>query len=354
MRPVCYIADIHLHNWSSFSSIDENGVNTRLEILLKEIRRANQELMDAGGHVMVIAGDLFHVRGSIAPSVLNPALDTFREVIDSGTEVIIIPGNHDLEGKHTDRLGSAVTALENAGCTIIDKPTFLRGMCLIPWYESIKDLRKAIDDAINDNAEPGYDPTSSYDLVLHAPIDGVITGLPDHGLKPEWLASLGFKRVFAGHYHNHKEFPGGVFSIGALAHHSWSDVGSKAGFLIVSDDNVRYCASHAPSFIDITDKTDPEEIPLLVDGHYVRIKTEVANNALIQSVKDELMEYGAKGVVVQTVKAAVLKRENSAVTSGVQAGMSLVQSVSKYIELEYKNDSKISDEALSVMTEAGL
>lgn len=354
MKPRCLLADIHLHNWSSFSSIDEGGVNTRLEMLLSEIRRANQELINAGGSVMVIAGDLFHVRGSIAPSVLNPALDTFREIIDSGTEVVIIPGNHDLEGKHTERLGSAVTALENAGCTIIDRPCFMRNMLLIPWYESVKDLQKAIEDAIDANTEPGYDPTSSYDLIMHAPIDGVITGLPDHGLKPEWLASLGFKRVFAGHYHNHKEFPGGVYSIGALAHHTWSDVGSKAGFLIVSDDDVRYCASHVPSFIDITDKTDPDEIPLLVDGHYVRIKTPVANNAVIQSVREELMEYGARGVVVQTVKAAVLKRESSAVTSGVKAGMSLVQSVSKYIEIEYKNDSKIADEALSVMTEAGL
>jgi len=354
MKPYVVMADVHLHNWSSFSTIDEDGVNSRLKMLLNEIKRAVNFGRSKGAERLVIAGDLFHVRGSIAPSVLNPAIDTFQEIIDSGIQVVIIPGNHDLEGKNSDRLGSAVTALENAGCVIVHKPVIWDEMFLVPWHDSVKSLQKVIEDIARDNEEPGYIPLSHYDLILHAPIDGVISGLPDHGLKPEWLAKFGFKRVFSGHYHNHKKFDGGIYSIGALAHHTWSDVGSKAGFLVVTDKEVIYSASHAPSFIDITDKADPDEIPILVDGHYVRIKTPVANSAMIQSVKDELTGYGAKGVVVQTVKAAVLKRENSAVTSGVQAGMSLVQSVSKYIELEYENDSNIASEAMSVMTEAGL
>ena len=110
MKPYGLMADLHLHNWNAFASVGESGVNARLQLLLNEIRRCADEVKKAGGDTIVIAGDVFHVRGSIAPSVLNPTLDTLRHLISGGIRFVILAGNHDLEGKESNRIGSAITA----------------------------------------------------------------------------------------------------------------------------------------------------------------------------------------------------------------------------------------------------
>ena len=80
---------------------------------------------------------------------------------------------------------------------------------------------------------------------LAGTVSGVSAGLaatdrrlvPYGALVPERrhdLAKLGFRRVFAGHYHHHCSFEDGkVWSIGATTHQTASDIGTKAGFLLV-------------------------------------------------------------------------------------------------------------------------
>ena len=87
------ISDTHCHNWSTFATVGVDGVNTRLSIILKEIKRAAEEVKKAGGKRLFHAGDLFHVRGSVAPSVLNPTLKYFEQIIEMGVEPVIICGN---------------------------------------------------------------------------------------------------------------------------------------------------------------------------------------------------------------------------------------------------------------------
>jgi DNA repair exonuclease SbcCD nuclease subunit len=356
-KPYALMADLHLHNWSAFSQTEENGINNRLNILLNEIKRAGQMLLDAGGRVLVIAGDVFHVRGSISPSVLNPTLDTFAGLRADGIEVFILPGNHDLEHKSASRLSSAVTALEGAGCVIVNRSLIWQNedgrFAMLPWHENIADLKKAIKEVTEDIEDGGF-RVADYDLIIHAPIDGVIVGLPDHGLAPEDLASYGFKRVFSGHYHNHKQFPGGVFSIGALAHHTWSDVGSAAGFLLVHDNMTLYSASHAPSFIDLRPGVDPDEIPLMVDGHYVRVKTPVTTTTAVNAIRNELNEYGARGVVIQAVKEPELKRSGD-VTAKISAGASLNESVADFIKSQsFEHSDEVTKAALKILSETQL
>lgn len=344
MKPYGLMADVHLHNWSAFSSVDKEGRNTRLVGLLGEFVRCCCEVSKAGGDTVYIAGDVFHVRGNIAPSVLNPALDTIKAATELGVKVVVIPGNHDLEGKHSNRLGAAVTALESVGASVIHKATEIDGMFLVPWVESLEDL-------MNDLHSVRFEHRPDMDVLIHAPIDGVIVGL-NSGLDPKELSSLGYRRIFAGHYHNHKDFGNGVFSIGALAHHSWSDVGSKAGFLIVGDE-VRWMKSHLPEFIDITEKTDIDDLPLLVEGNFVRAKTESAKMADIESLRAELNEMGAKGVVIQNVKKPTAAREG-AVAASVSAGASIETSVAEYIKGQsFENAEDIQALCIEILAEAG-
>lgn len=348
MKPYGLMADLHLHNWSAFSSSDEKGRNVRLVGLLNEVTRCAAEVQKAGGNTMYIAGDVFHVRGSVAPSVLNLTLDTFLAITASGIRVVILPGNHDLEGKHTTRLGSAVTALESVGVEVIHHTTHLEkeGVAVIPWFDKVDQLEEEL-------LSLSPEVRSTIDVLIHAPIDGVISGLPDHGLSAEKLHKMGFKRVFGGHYHNHKDFGNGVYSIGALAHHSWSDVGSKAGFLIVSEDDVRWMKSHLPEFIDINEKIKPDDLPLIVEGNFCRAKIESSSMADVESLRLELMGMGAKGVVIQSIKKPTVERDG-VIAATVSAGASIETSVAEYLKSKsFAHEERVALECMNVLSEAG-
>ena len=325
MKPYGLISDTHNHGWSAFSTTGADGVNSRLQEILSETKRCAQEVRAAGGDTIVHAGDLFHVRGKVAPSVLNPTMDSYRELIDDGFQIIILAGNHDLEGKTADRLGSAVTAMQSVGCKVVN--SLSEGLAahddvvLVPWIQDLQELKETLD-----SIAPAR--RSGSDLVIHAPVDGVIAGLPDHGLTAAHLAGLGFQRVFAGHYHNHKQLNDSVYSIGALTHQTWGDVGSKAGFLIVSGTEVKHFASHAPSFIDVDGSTDPTELPLVADGNYVRCRIKSAKPSEIEALREHLVDCGARGVVIisQPDTKAVPTRSGVVTT-----GTSLDVSVQDYV-----------------------
>lgn len=348
MNPYAIISDTHNHNWSAFSTPLESGVNSRLNIILDEVERCAETLAKAGGRMIYHGGDLFHVRGSVAPSVLNPTKERYRHIHEKyGVQFAVLGGNHDFEGKHSTRLGNAVAALECDWVSAIDKACHdeldPHHIIMIPWHESIAQLRDEIDEWAN----AGYPPS---DLIIHAPIDGVIHGIPPHGLTAAELAGYGFKRVFAGHYHHHKDFGNGVYSIGALTHHTWSDVGSKAGFLIVTETDVTWHASHAPSFIDITSEHDPAEVELMVPDNYVRAKITSSKASEIEDLRKWLTDSGALGVVIQVVKEPARVRAGG---MSVKAGSSIEASIGDYIKAHCDTDQEeITRRAMRIFAEA--
>ncbi|MEO9387197.1 metallophosphoesterase [Chromobacterium phragmitis] len=338
MKPYGLMADVHAHNWTFAASVTSEGVNNRLKFLLDDIERCADETAAAGGDSLVVAGDLFHVRGSVAPSVLNPtkaALERIRAK-HPAMAIIILAGNHDMEHRHSSEVGNSVQALAGPGVQIINHPTLLpaRGMLLLPWDESVNELKAKIEEWVYDIGHDGVS-LADYDLILHAPIDGVIPGLPDHGLTHEWLASHGFRRVLSGHYHNHKRFPGNVYSIGALAHHTWNDVGTDAGFLIVGADveDVTFRASHAPRFYDVRDEdlADETTLALAVADCYVRVRLPKTRSTELEEIRKQLEGMGARAVVFNIVKERVMEREAGAVAT-VRAGASVEVSVSDYVK----------------------
>lgn len=347
--PYALISDAHMHAWSRFASINPHGVNTRLEIVLNEISRACETLGKLGGRRVRLAGDLFHVRGEIKPSVLNPVLLRIRHLRAAGFEFEAIPGNHDLEGKESDQIGNALGALRDVGVIVHDETAIIKehgAVVMVPWFNSIEDLREELGEI----AEKLGNAIECYDLIIHAPVNGVIMGIPDHGLSGEELAGLGFKRVFAGHYHDHKEVAPGVFSIGALTHQTFSDIGTKAGFLIVDDEDVRFHASHAPNFVEITPDTDPDEIPLIADGNYVRLKLQDVTEAQIKEAREELESYGAAGVVINATRSTKAPSREG-VASG--RGASLDASVEDFIKHKgYETGEALSKRCADILNEA--
>jgi DNA repair exonuclease SbcCD nuclease subunit len=330
--PVLMLSDIHAHSWSQFSTVNADGVNSRLAIMLRELERAFDELRKAGGDTAIIAGDLFHVRGSIDPEVFNPVNSLFARQCAIGMKILAIPGNHDLKGRETTEIGNAMQSLNSIdGFTVITEPAIIDDFAFIPWESTNDGLRARVEklQSLYSTIIP------RLNLIMHAGIDGVLIGVPDHGLTAPEIAGWGFKRVLSGHYHHHKSFEDDkVISIGATTHQTWSDLDTKAGFLLVGETGFEYRASQAPAFVEIDSETDPDEIPLIVDGNYVRIRGLKLTDAGVNEMRAELMDMGARGTSFQTARETVSTRG----TSAPAKALSLEASIDSYIAKQSFDD----------------
>jgi DNA repair exonuclease SbcCD nuclease subunit len=341
------VSDIHAHKWSLFSRQTPSGVNGRLQIILNELKRAAGYAVSQGARTMVIAGDIMHVRGSIDPHVLNPLEQAFQEIMDMGIDIYAIPGNHDLADKETTELGNAIKTFGklrgNGGrdFNVYDRPTAVspygcdHPIIFVPWFSKTEDLLRHVGELAKFNP-------SSADLIIHAGIDGVLPNMPGHGLTPEVLADFGFRNVFAGHYHNHKGFPGNVWSIGATTHQTWGDVGTKAGFLYVDDDGkVTYQASRAPRFVDVTG-LDEDDMQLAADGNYVRFTGKDMLPTEIAELRKFFEDAGALGTsIIATPKLAASRRAGT-----TKSALTLDQSVATYVDEHKDLPAQIDKERL--------
>lgn len=306
MKPYVAFSDIHAHAWTTFGSTLPSGVNNRLQIILDEMLRAAKTLRAADGRLMVMAGDLFHTRGVMDPEVLNPVRATIDQILAMGIDIVAIPGNHDLKSRDTNELSSAIQNLEQisvVGSTfqVVNKPMLLDRhglhMALVPWRYTHEEMLEDLEAIAGETRLKGI-ATNSVDVFIHAGIDGVLSGAPAAGLTSAKLASYGFRRVFAGHYHNHHDFGDGVISIGATTHHTWGDIGTRAGFLMVDEKSVTFHDTQAPKFVDISG-LDEDEVGLVAAGNYVRFRGPAMTNDQVAELRDGLRKLGALGVSIE-------------------------------------------------------
>lgn len=288
------ISDTHCHNWSTFYSVGPDGVNSRLRIILDEIERAATVVKEMGGDKLFHAGDLFHVRGAIAPSVLNPVLETFERIVRMGVTPILICGNHDAEFRDADEVGSAVNALEALGCHVYNHPGILSfddddgEFFLIPYVAN----SEAIYEIVTKTA------SLNFTVICHAAFSGVFAHVDKNVLDPKVFdANSKIKHVFAGHLHNHKRLSDKCWSVGALCQHNWGDIYSKAGFITVDGDDVQFHESQAPRFVEIGSDTNPKDAPSIVSGNYVRASCSMDEKEA-REFRDYLTSLGARAVTL--------------------------------------------------------
>jgi DNA repair exonuclease SbcCD nuclease subunit len=348
------LSDQHCHNWSSFSKTNSDGVNNRLQHILNEMLRAADELLKADGNVMIFAGDLFHQRGVISSDVFNPVHETIKNILDMDIKIYAIPGNHDLRGENSDEIGNAIQSFNSLeGFHVITKPKIIYAypdhtIALIPWNP------KGVTDDLGKISLGLKSPVSSseVDVICHYGINEVFPSMPAHGVSSKTIADFGFKRVFAGHYHNHKVMENGkVISIGATTHHTWRDINSRSGFIIVDDssDKINFRASRSPEFVEIDENTDETEIPMIVDGNYVRVSGLDLDDSRIKEVRDELISYGAKGVLFQIPKKDVSLRVSASSKTGKIP--TVQESVSMYIQDEISDKKEeVEASALKILS----
>lgn len=330
------VSDIHFHAWSMFAQVLPSGVNSRLQYTIDELHRAARTLVSQGGSEMIIAGDVFHTRGSLDPEVLNAVRDCISEVVAQGVSITIIPGNHDLKSDDTVRLSSAVQNLEQLSIDGKHSVEVINQVCLkniggqmfgfVPWRNTKEAL---LADLENLSLQTG---AGDAHVFIHAGIDGVLSGIPGGGLTPQILSNFDFKSVFAGHYHNSVDLSAGlpnrIRSIGATTHHNWGDVGTKAGFLILDTDtdSVDFFGTQAPQFVDISGM-DEDDIQLAVPGNYARFRGPQMTQEQINELRSQLVTWGALGVSIDVPRKVETGRSTAPAT-----GLTLEQSVSGFVD----------------------
>lgn len=339
-KPWLLYSDVHFHDWSAFSKTGEDFINSRLQIQLDELRRAYDMLVEAGGDMAFCAGDLFHVRGKVKPSVFNPVREFYREQAAREISTAILSGNHDLESNDAHKTTSAVSLLTNEYTTAVNEVSIIQDIIMVPWQSSNDALREVLASLAT-----SVDP-SEHDLIIHAPVNGVLMNIPDTGFNAKELEDFGFRRVFSGHYHNHSRLSETVWSVGATTHQTWSDVRTRAGFMLIWPDEEQFHHSQAPKFMTLPWGAEEEEL-IECDGNYVRADMMEPTPERIQALRETLKKYGAKGVTIRELADTKTTRAGS---TSVSALDSLPVSVQKYAEDKY--DSEIARLAAEVLREA--
>ena len=118
--PYGVISDPHYHRWDAFATTNADGLNSRLEIQLDATKEAAKAMKAAGCKHMLVAGDTFHVRGAISPSVLHFVTETYEWIIkELGLKVVMLAGNHDLETNDSVYSANAAASLRSIGVEIV-------------------------------------------------------------------------------------------------------------------------------------------------------------------------------------------------------------------------------------------
>ncbi len=344
MNPILLISDTHYHNFTAYSQLRADGVNTRLGDIIRATAEAAMALKKAGGKTIIHCGDAFHLRGAVSPTVLNPVMELYRKLVQQGFEIHMIAGNHDLETEDSNWTANTSSALKSVGVNVYSKyeQVTIEGQWwhFVPWIKDLKSLRNVIWH-INHGIESG-----PHNLVLHAPINGVIKGLPDHGLSSLDFRGNKFNRVFAGHFHNHANFEfdgsggtkGTITSVGALTHQSWSDVDNLAGYVLYDPrtNELDHYETNAPQFIKVEfDDLDKLHDATFADNYVKVVGGTFTDPEDIATVKEELILRGAKAVTVEG-----LTRKPVATRAGVTASEAptLDGILSDYIDRTYPGD----------------
>ena len=219
-------------------------------------------------------GDYFEHRKFINFKALNHNKKVFLDVLrDKGIHMNIIPGNHDIYYKNTNRLNSLTECLtEYDDCVnVYHNPTDLHlqnvdmTVGLVPWI--CPDNEQACIEFIKN--------TKSQILFGHFELDGfkymANTNIKSHGMDKSIFKR--FEAVYSGHYHT-KSSQENITYLGTQFELSWSDAGDPKSFHVFDTETREIEAVRNPHTLYNKFIWDDDPIKLredMVKGKYIKI-----------------------------------------------------------------------------------
>ncbi len=232
-------SDLHLDQFKQFSTIREDGFNSRLVEQLRVVRQVCKIIEKYNVTHTVFLGDLINPIGESLPKVVYNAAYFVAKAISKLAEVQLaesyfIIGNHDLyRGSH---ILSAFADLKNL--RVINQPTVVKldgiDCDMIPW---------------------GYPVSRKSDVLLaHAEVDKSIltyaSDAPDVDPVPT-EALRDYKYIFLGHWHTRQRIKVSAkeaMYVGSVMQTSFSDTDEDRGVHLFDGSNVTFIPISSPHF----------------------------------------------------------------------------------------------------------
>lgn len=298
------VSDIHMHPFKQFAKIEPGGYNSRLVLIAQALKEAIDVAYLANSRTMYIAGDTFHIRGSVKSSALELFYQCLIYAMDKGMDVIILVGNHDMENykygissvgalhglKHNGKMVQVISTPQ-----IVYAPTSGHKVLGIPYIHDVYEFKRVFENAVN-----GQNPEI---ILLHQGVDDFreTLSLPETKITAQYLRSVTNSQIFVGHYHSHRRSDG-VCSVGALTAHTFGDEGLPRGYIIYNTDDrsISHHQTSHPEFISYEINSESDIKAMAPEGKFVRVKSE--KKALLDKATEKCMQHGALGVLGRLVK----------------------------------------------------
>jgi len=271
---IAVTADIHADNWQQFSTILEDGRNSRLVAILDAVRWTAKDAVDRGCEFFCIAGDLFHNRKFIEVTVLSEVSSLVDELSRMFTFVYILRGNHD---ESITRREDSVSAFTRDNVEVINRPCVRvignKRVGFIPWVgpsratftKKLKQIKK-VDG-----------------IITHAALDKAWTGPSDWEVEGDLrvtdLLKGKQKWVLMGHFHKSQSWEEDgrlVAYVGSPIQHTMGERTECKGYWVVPRRGKPYMVYNdaAPRFHEVKTKKDVEAVR---PQDYVKTVGEDAN-----------------------------------------------------------------------------
>ena len=249
-----FFTDTHLDNWSAFSTVTDDGYNSRFILQLKVIEMILQYAKEHHCHI-IFGGDLFNRRLLVPADVLHLTYELFER--HSDVTVYLLVGNHDMYGSDPKRTSLSVfkgiknVMVVDAYCQVYGQPDTT--ISLIPYGASIP-------------AAPASDQFNI--LVAHYGIHEAKLGPANYRMESDLtvkrLKEYGYDLTMLGHIHKPQTLNDKVIVMGSAMAHSFHEVGEEKYFYVFDCDTkklVKY-PTGAPKFLvhDIMSAEDLETL----------------------------------------------------------------------------------------------
>lgn len=312
------IGDIHANNWKDFSTtldvvwdseverfvaappdvVEATPMNSRLHHILNGLCDVRNYCEKNGIKLCLIAGDLFHTRGSVDTIVYNSIYRVLDSFNDYDVEIIMIAGNH-------DQANSAVHADNSlyplsASCRVVSKPQVVRyvdpdtdealDICCVPFSKDKPTIMAAVEKMSKLSEVPKI-------LLAHLGLSGGLVGSGNYVMSDEYnlmeLKATKFKYCVFGHYHKPQVLEYNSIYTGSLLQNTFNDEGDHHGFWVIDTSrrwDMELVPLHYPEFITVTTSNCDKLTAKDLSENYVRVQATAKDASSVMDVIEGLSE----------------------------------------------------------------
>jgi len=238
MKSFTFIADLHLHNSYPYGNYNEEGINSRLLDIVKNLKYFVDFSIKKAVSGVYILGDIFDGDSKLLRRIF---MESILPLITNNIPIIILTGNHDGDGVNfvMDDIGLFCKATKQGRLIVQNKNKIFdfenekTSFLLIPWQLK-SDIKKDLE-VYKQRANKDY----KHILLLHAGIDEAVMGFNNN--KSDFKLNKSdfnfFDMVIGGHIHKPQDIDNKIHIVGSPAVIDFDERDEKKRFLYLEINN---------------------------------------------------------------------------------------------------------------------